>query len=48
MDSFEIWWKQNEALYSLVNVKKEIAKAIWIDATNSVSKSVLQIIEEHS
>jgi hypothetical protein len=48
MDSFEIWWKKNEALYTLVGVKKEIAKAIWIDACNTVSKGVLKIIEEHS
>jgi hypothetical protein len=48
MDSFEIWWEQNEALYTLVNVKKEVAKSIWIDATNTVSKNVLKIIEDYS
>ena len=48
MDSFETWWEQNEALYGLVGVKKEVAKAIWIDACNTVSKGILQIIEEHS
>jgi hypothetical protein len=48
MDSFEIWWEKNKGLYDLVGVKKEVAKAIWIDACNTVSKGILQIIEEHS
>ncbi len=48
MDSFEIWWKQNEALYSLVGVKKEVAKAIWSDAVNATSERVLKVIEEHT
>ena len=48
MDSFELWWEKNKELYGLVGVKKEIAKSIWIDACNTVSKSVLQIIEDHS
>ena len=29
---FENWWNRNKDLYSLVNVTKEIAKAIWTDA----------------
>lgn len=48
MELFETWWKKNEALYSFVGVKKEVAKAIWIDACNAVSKGVLKIIEENS
>ena len=40
--------EKNKELYGLVGVKKEIAKSIWIDACNTVSKSVLQIIEDHS
>jgi len=48
MDTFEIWWEKNKALYGIVGVKKEVAKAIWIDACNSVSRNVLKIIEEHA
>jgi hypothetical protein len=48
MDSFELWWEKNKDLYGIVGVKKEVAKAIWIDACNTVSKGILQIIEEHS
>lgn len=48
MDSFELWWKKNEPLYTLVGVKKEVAKAIWIEAQNEVATRVSKIIEEHS
>jgi hypothetical protein len=47
-DPFEIWWQKNKSLYGLVGVKKEVAKAIWIDAINSVEKLVSEIIKEHS
>jgi hypothetical protein len=48
MDTFETWWEKNKALYGLVGVKKEVAKAIWIDAVNTTSERVLKVIEEHS
>lgn len=43
MDSFELWWKENQGLYGLVGVKKEVAKSIWIDACNSVSRGILNL-----
>lgn len=48
---FENWWNRNKDLYSLVNVTKEVAKAIWSDAVfiteNSVSKQVIKILKSH-
>lgn len=47
---FEQWWAKNKDLYNLVNVKKEIAKAIWDDATFAVEAKIhaeiSQILEE--
>lgn len=48
MDPFENWWENNKDLYGIVGVKKEVAKAIWIDAQNEVATRVSKIIEEHS
>jgi len=48
MNTFEIWWSKNKDLYSLVNVKKEVAYAIWCDAQNKISVSVLELLDEHS
>ena len=48
MDTFETWWKKNKDLYSLVNVKKEVAYAIWSDAQSEVSVRVLELLDEHS
>jgi hypothetical protein len=48
MDSFELWWEKNKDLYGIVGVKKEVAKAIWIDAQNEVANRVSKIIKKHS
>jgi hypothetical protein len=43
---FEKWWHVNKDLYGLVNVTKEVAKAIWIDAINSIQQPVTEQIKE--
>jgi hypothetical protein len=48
MNTFEIWWSKNKELYGLVNVKKEVAYAIWSDAQNEISVRVLELIDENS
>jgi len=48
---FEQWWSRNKDLYNLVNVTKEIAKAIWSDAVFITGKQTIeeitQILQEH-
>ncbi len=48
---FEQWWHRNKDLYGLVNVTKEVAKAIWSDAVFITGKKtveeITQILQEH-
>lgn len=44
--TFETWWQINKNLYSLVGVSKEIAKAIWSDATIYAQNSTREQIKE--
>jgi hypothetical protein len=44
--SFDNWWERNKDLYGLVSVTKQVAKAIWGDAIQSVETPVFQQIKE--